>query len=334
MAGGMVGAKLGTIVPILNVEMAKALDFQAPPEEWMRGVQKINATQATSDTLRLPIFTAPGLPVVKAPNEPAAREGVTNYYQDVVFDVLSKETDWTKELQQDLPDFDAHVRKRATSQGVMYRERLFQWRTSLMTGSAVDTGLPTLRTTAYDGQSVYSSSTRWRTTGGNSLTGNGVSSGIPIRKDFFRGVAQFAAFRHDRSGAKLWTRPEKETFLVEFRPGLWQEFVEAFHAEQVVQGGGATQSGSNVLLAFAKTAGCTIILMTNAYMAGDTWRISIISDSDRPNFVLAEKDPPKGIPLTEANAADMARSYAEGIVMHGRMGLAPAFTGGLMEMVN
>lgn len=328
------GLKTGTIVPFIDVALAKALDFQDPVDEWKKTIRKIDAANAQSDTVRLPIWQAPELPMPKARGAAAHKSSFTNYYQDVTFEVMSIEFDWPLELPQDLPDFDAHVKARANESGTNYAERMFQWRTSIMTGSAVDVGVPTLTTTAYDGLSLYTSSTRYRTSGGNTIPGTGMN-GPSIRKNFFSGISRMAQYRHDLSGAKIWTAPHTGRYLIEFHPDNWEYFVEAFHAEQVVQSGGYTQSASNQFLAFAKSQGASVILFANAYLSGDSWYATKVDNvSNRETFVFAEKESAHVIPLTSANDGESARTYSEGTVMHGRFGLSPGFPGSTFYVSN
>jgi len=333
MPGGLLGAKANTILPKIQMELSKALDFEETPSEWMETTRKIDATSIESDTLRWPIYTAPALPDKKEDGEPAPISGMSNYLQDMTFSVLSREHDWTKELQADLPNFDALVGERAKTIGTAYRERLFQWRTSIMTGSAVETGLPTISTTSYDGQAMYSSSTRFRTTGGNIISGTGIS-GPTIRKDFFSAVYRLAQFRHELNNAKIWTAPQRLRYLVEFSPEHWEEFVEAFKVEVAQTGGGGTQSADNVFLAFAKTEGAAVTIASNGYLSGDDWYITVMGQSDRPVILLGEKEPAFVTPLTEANDGHMARSYKEGVVSHGRYGLTPGAVFGTIKVDN
>ncbi|MFH1500115.1 MAG: hypothetical protein ABII82_20095, partial [Verrucomicrobiota bacterium] len=280
------------------------------------------------------IFVSPPLPNAKSPGEPAEWAGFTNYYTDVTFTVFSRGIQWPEELQQDLANFEAHVKSKATEVAKYYRERLYQWRTSLMTGSAVDTGLPTITTTCYDGLSLYTSSTRYRTSGGNTITGTGVASGAQIRKDWFTALTRIASYRHEASGAKIWPAPHKLRYMIEFTPSLWEQVVEAFKAEVVTQAGGSTQSADNQFIAFAKSEGASVKLVSNAYLSGNSWYGTILGAGDRPAVLVATKDAAKAHPATMDNDGNMRARYSEGIMAHGRYGVAVAFPGSTFVVSN
>lgn len=327
-----VNAIANTIVPKVQVELAKALNLEAAPQPWMQTLGKVDATSVTSDTLRFPVFQAPELPSVKAEGEAAKKSSFENYYQDMTFHVLSKEHTWTGELQQDLPDFDAHVKSQATEATNNYMERLSQWRVSIMTGSAVDTGLPTISSTCYDGLNLFTTSTRMRTASGNTITQTG-TSGAAIRDDFFSGITRIAAYRHDLSAAKIWPDAASLRWMIEFTPSLWNKMVEAFEAEIVTQSGGFTQSASNTFIAFAKSRGVSVTLVANAYLSGDSWYATVLNPpAGRETFALGERMAPKVIPLTDGNDAQAARTWTEGIVMHSRLGLVPKFIGSAFKV--
>lgn len=329
-----VAAIAGTIVPKVNVELGKALSFEKPQEEWMESVQEIDVTSLESNTARFPLFQATRLPSAKAPGAAAKRSNFTNYFQDMTFTTASKEHGWTEELKQDLPNFDLHVRERATEAAQVYAEYLYQWRTSIMTGTAVDDDLPVIDTDSYDGQAMYSSSTRWRTAGGNIISNGSGMTGPGIRTDFFRAIARMASYRHDLSNAKLWNRPETLRYLVEFHADYFQQMVEAFNAETVVQAGGSTQSADNQFLAFAKVKGAKVVLQSNNYLSGADWFGTVLGAPGRKAMLLGKKDEAAAMPLTMANSTEMLRTYAEAIVMHGRYGMVPGFTPSTFKVDN
>lgn len=265
-----------------------------------------------------------------------AGESITSKpFKDSSFTVLNRDwgikLEWRENDKNDDQTRSLMTRAReAGSSGPLLHERvLFQ----MLQGSTDNDLLPSVPNAA-DGSSLFSSSTRFGATGGNSLTGSGVASGPAIVLDFFRAKAQLQKFK-DTESQPLWDPSVFDAgFVVYFNSDNERVFTEAFR--QAIQAYANSTSNAGVSN-LPQASGLNVTLVPTQRITTDDWFVGLkgCPDGKQPFVILERQTPRELTALVGDNNSDSARNTkVESIQWDARFGYGIATPYALVRLDN
>jgi len=216
---------------------------------------------------------------------------------------------WDREDDQTQSLFD--MARMAGESAALLDERLFF---DLLTNTA--TNLPAIPN-APDGAALFTSNTRFAASGGNQLSGGGVTTIHDVRNDYYAAIEQFMAYQ-DGKGQPLLSKETIEggTLLIHAAADT-EVFEETFlQQRQVVGVDNAGAIGGTVVAAGASTnmfrdASRNVVLWGTPRLATGDWYVFLQKPPKKATFILDRKGVQEFSSLEGDNNGDHTRDTAE-----------------------
>ena len=317
-------SNFASIVDLQVIMTTMANSFETYQQESQEFIDALCYTIPVEQKVtRFPFSKIPGMLAYKEKLTKVSESDVDDEHIDLTLEVFGRKVTAAEEDIQYLGGkAQAFFENKALEVAKTSADHANFWRTSIMTATAIDPVLmpDDLQGTAYDGLALYSSSTRFQTTGGNIVTKTGTDPD-DIKTDFFSAHTRFSQFRHDKANLRLIPFQKGRHYIIEYPTALTESMVTAFQAEFVSQGGAGTQAVSNTLKAYMKTFGASVELMENRLLSGTTWYIHIINIPNKKPFFLGKWGAPESYAFGPANDTDGRDHYMRGFTFIHKYGL-------------
>lgn len=254
----------------------------------------------------------------------------TEGFEDVTFDVVNYDwslgVEWHANDRQDDQTRTLLMRARQGATGfALLKERIFF---QMLLGSTDAYLLPTVPT-APDGASFFSAtdgggSNRFGVSGGNVVTGSGVSSAQSVRTDFFDAIERFHQFQ-DTKGQPLWPESVLDRgYTVLFNVANLQVIAEALIQSRTLQTSFSSTTGVDAAAGAAVTnivldSGMSITLWPTQRISTDDIYIFANGSPIKAIFEQTRQELQENTQLPE-NSDVARRTKQEGIFWNARMG--------------
>lgn len=185
---------------------------------------------------------------------------------------------------------------------------------------------------APDGVALYSATdgtgaARFGATGGNLVTGTGVTS-ADIRDDFFSALERFAAFLHTDGDTPLLSEDDFQDVVIFHPVGMLQQFKEAFFRTQVANGSSVFE-GSNIIM----ESGFSIRCFATPYLTdANDWYMFLPKVPQ--SVIFGQREGLQTREFNSSNSAQLATKFKSFFMAWERQGWTPNLPYGTMKITN
>jgi len=234
------------------------------------------------ETERFAFYESPPHAAIWRDGESVRRKGFKDQTWTVPVRDWGIAVDWSKNHRMD--DQTRSLRQQADGAGTnmaLVDERVL---VQIIT-AATDTNLLPSIPNSPDGLALFSTSTRYGASGGNTVTGSGVATSASIETDFYAAVARIMAFQ-DTEGQPLWDPSIfNQGFLVMAGSANIKEMNRAFKADAVPIGSSTATSNaavSNVI----QVGGYNVEVWLTPRITSNDWFVFATGARRKPLVVL------------------------------------------------